>query len=69
MTSPDAPPDPGRCPVCGSANECAMEVQRVTGITRPPCWCTQVVFPPSLLERVPVSAKGHACICQACART
>ncbi|MEO6974034.1 MAG: cysteine-rich CWC family protein [Rhodoferax sp.] len=66
MNSPDAALDPSRCPVCGKPNECAMEVERVTGITQPPCWCTQVAFPPSLLERVPMPAQGRACICQAC---
>ncbi|MGH8335467.1 MAG: cysteine-rich CWC family protein [Gammaproteobacteria bacterium] len=54
--------------MCGAPNQCAMEIQRVTGVTQPPCWCTQVTFPPSLLERVPTPAWGHACICQACAR-
>jgi len=69
MTSPDTPPDASRCPLCGTPNQCAMEIQRVTGIAQPPCWCTRVPFPASVLERVPASAQGRTCICQACART
>ena len=57
-----------QCPLCGKANQCAMEVQRVTGQPQPPCWCTQVDFSPELLERLPPQARGVACICADCAK-
>jgi hypothetical protein len=59
------PPD--RCPLCGAANACAMERQRLTGQPQPPCWCTEVDFRPELLARVPPLARRRACICAACA--
>jgi hypothetical protein len=55
------------CPLCGLANQCAMEVESATGLKQPPCWCTQVDFNRDLLERLPAEARGLACICQACA--
>jgi len=60
--------DPTRCPLCGEANQCAMEVQRATGTPQPPCWCTQVDFSADLLAQVPAQAQGKACICERCAR-
>ncbi|HYF16651.1 MAG TPA: cysteine-rich CWC family protein [Ramlibacter sp.] len=67
---PDAAPrpaDPANCPLCGAANGCAMERQRLTGEPQPPCWCTQVDFSRELLSRLPDDARGKACICPACA--
>lgn len=63
------PVDPSRCPLCGQPNQCAMEVQRATGVTQPPCWCTQVNFDAALLARVPAEAQRRACICRHCATT
>ena len=60
--------EPSRCPLCGQANQCAMEVERATGIEQPPCWCTQANFSKELLERLPAEARGQACICAACAQ-
>ena len=60
--------DPTSCPVCGQPNQCAMEVERITGEKQPPCWCTQVEFGADLLARVPPDQQGLACICPACAR-
>jgi hypothetical protein len=68
LTFPDTAPDPSRCPLCGTPNQCAMETERVTGEPQPPCWCTQVQFPSAVLARVPASARAQACICRACAR-
>lgn len=62
-----ATPDPGRCPLCGQANLCAMEVERATGQPQPPCWCTQVDFNRAALDRIPQEARRKACICRACA--
>jgi hypothetical protein len=61
--------DPSRCPLCGEANRCAMEVERETGLKQPPCWCmaTDVDFSPELLDRVPVGKRRLACICARCA--
>lgn len=56
------------CPLCGKANQCAMEVEKATGEKQPPCWCTRVDFSAELLEKVPLEARGKACICEACAR-
>ncbi len=60
--------DPGRCPLCGGSNGCAMEAQRATGQAQPPCWCTRVEFSEALLAQVPEAARRKACICERCAR-
>jgi hypothetical protein len=54
------------CPLCGRPNRCAMEVEKETGVTQPPCWCTQRDFSAELLARVPTAAQGTACVCAAC---
>ncbi|HSV48659.1 MAG TPA: cysteine-rich CWC family protein [Ramlibacter sp.] len=64
---PTATIDPARCPLCGQANRCAMELAKETGQPQPPCWCMQADFSRSLLESVPADAQGKACICAACA--
>ncbi len=69
LSAPEASIDPGRCPLCGTPNQCALEIQRTTGVEQPPCWCTRVPLPPSLLARVAPPALGRACICRACAST
>ena len=60
--------DPTRCPLCGQPNQCAMEVERATGVKQPPCWCSQARFEASLLSRIPEHARGKACLCPACAK-
>lgn len=62
-----ATPDPKRCPLCGQANLCAMEAERLTGVKQGPCWCTQVDFNRAALDAIPAAARGKACICRACA--
>jgi hypothetical protein len=59
--------DPSRCPLCAAPNTCAMELERTTGRSQEPCWCTRVSFDPDLLARVPAAAQGKACVCPACA--
>jgi len=59
--------DPGRCPLCGQPNGCAMEAERASGVAQPPCWCREVRFDAALLARVPAAAQRCACICHACA--
>jgi hypothetical protein len=55
------------CPICRKANQCAMELAKLTGKPVEPCWCVDVAFDQSLLDSVPDDAKGKACICFACA--
>ena len=61
--------DPRFCPLCGRSNQCAMEIERETGVAKGPCWCTTAVFDPEVLERVPAEARQLACICARCAAT
>lgn len=60
--------DASRCPVCGEANRCAIELERETGQPQGPCWCMQAGVSPEALARVPAEARGLACICARCAR-
>lgn len=64
-----APPalDTTRCPLCGEANRCAVEIERETGVAQGPCWCLVATFTDALRERVPPEARGLACICARCA--
>jgi hypothetical protein len=62
------PADPNLCPLCGQANECAMEIERTTGVLQPPCWCSQVKFEAALLSRIPEHVRGKSCVCPACGR-
>ncbi|HSH89211.1 MAG TPA: cysteine-rich CWC family protein [Ramlibacter sp.] len=57
-----------RCPLCGRENQCAMEIERATGVQQPPCWCMEVDFTAELLATLPPQARGIACICRACAQ-
>jgi hypothetical protein len=59
--------DPRRCPLCGQMNECAMERERASGEKQSPCWCTQVDFNRTVLEKIPAPARRLACVCRACA--
>jgi hypothetical protein len=59
--------NPILCPLCGQANQCAMEVELATGIKQAPCWCSQTSFAAELLDKVPPEARGKACICSVCA--
>ena len=67
MSSPLTALESTRCPLCGQVNQCAMEVERATGVKQPACWCTKVAFSSDLLDRLPAQARGQACICAACA--
>ncbi|HIG31050.1 MAG TPA: hypothetical protein EYQ50_25910 [Verrucomicrobiales bacterium] len=31
-----------------------------------PCWCKDMVIPPSLIEMIPSQLKGKVCICFQC---
>ncbi|MCE9657945.1 MAG: cysteine-rich CWC family protein [Burkholderiales bacterium] len=52
------------CPLCGSGNACAMAGD---GGNASPCWCVAASFSDELLARVPLAARGRACICAGCA--
>ncbi|MFZ9297599.1 MAG: cysteine-rich CWC family protein [Hylemonella sp.] len=67
MDAPLGQIDPACCPVCGQPNACAHELERASGERQAPCWCTRVRFDAAVLERVPVQARGLACLCQQCA--
>jgi hypothetical protein len=45
-----------------------METERLTGIQQAPCWCSQTQFSAELLNRIPESARGVACLCAACVK-
>jgi Cysteine-rich CWC len=59
--------DQSLCPLCGNPNHCAMEIEKETGINQAACWCVGMDFSADLLEQIPASAQGQACICAACA--
>ncbi|TWO68313.1 cysteine-rich CWC family protein [Caenimonas sedimenti] len=56
------------CPLCGQANQCAMEAARANGTEPGTCWCAGVPFTAELLAAVPPGLKNRACICERCAR-
>lgn len=55
-----------RCPLCGEANLCAIEIERATGVQQPPCWCAKNRFSADLLNKIPEPARGVACLCASC---
>jgi len=59
-------PQASLCPICGQPNLCTMEAERATGITQPPCWCTQVTISQTVLDRIPAAARNTACVCATC---
>ena len=63
----NTPATANKCPLCGHVNQCAMEIERETGVQQAPCWCTAVKFEADLLARVPPEKRNLACICAACA--
>jgi Cysteine-rich CWC len=60
--------DPSRCPLCGQTNQCAMEIEKATGIAQEACWCVGMDFSANVLAKVPPTAQNQACICASCAR-
>ena len=56
------------CPICGENNQCAMEIERKTGVKQDACWCTTAKFDELLLSRIPAEKRNLACICAACAK-
>jgi hypothetical protein len=67
MPMPTTPIDPGRCPLCGHGNSCAMELERCTGLPQPACWCTAQAIAPETLAQLPPEAVNRACLCPGCA--
>lgn len=62
------PADPNLCPLCGLPNQCAMHIERTTGVKQPSCWCNQIKFEATLLSRIPEHARDKACVCSVCAQ-
>jgi len=56
-----------KCPLCGLLNQCAMEIERETGVKQAPCWCVGVKFEETLLARIPAEQRNMACVCASCA--
>lgn len=54
------------CPLCGKANQCAIEIEKSTGLKQATCWCVGMDFSADLLARLPCEAQGQACICATC---
>jgi hypothetical protein len=65
MTSPPTLPAL-LCPLCGGPNGCAVAA---SGSFEAACWCAGAAFPPALLQRLPASSRGCACICRGCVDT
>ncbi|MEY4911430.1 MAG: hypothetical protein RL761_1093 [Pseudomonadota bacterium] len=65
----NTPATANKCPLCGHVNQCAMEIERETGLKQAPCWCTGVNFDADLLARVPAEKRNLACICEKCAQS
>ncbi len=56
------------CPLCGKNNQCAIEIEKATGIAQGRCWCVGIDFSADLLAKVPDAAQSQACICATCAK-
>jgi len=55
--------NPGRCPLCGGANDCQL---CSPATYKGQCWCAHLEIPNDLLARVPENLRDRACICQNC---
>lgn len=64
MSALPTPSAEHHCPLCGGPNDCAPAR---SGSFDTPCWCTTAAFDPSVLERIPESLRGRACLCRRCA--
>ncbi|WP_313303462.1 cysteine-rich CWC family protein [Diaphorobacter sp.] len=62
-TTPASPP-PGRCPLCGQSNQCAI----TAGQPPDSCWCMQTPVSREALARIPSAQRGKTCICPHCAQ-
>jgi len=59
--------DPRLCPLCGQANQCAMEIEKQTGVPQGACWCCSASISAELLSQIPEALRNQACVCPACA--
>ncbi|KQP49331.1 hypothetical protein ASF44_01615 [Pseudorhodoferax sp. Leaf274] len=66
-SKPPPVPDAGRCPLCGQPSACAMAAG-ADGARAADCWCMQARIAPEVLARVPLAARGLACVCARCAQ-
>jgi len=53
---------PGRCPLCGADNTCAV----AAGRPAQSCWCFDVKLSGAALAAIPEEAVNKYCICAAC---
>lgn len=60
--------EPHRCPLCGQPNQCAMEIERQSGIKQEPCWCSTEKISQAVLDQIPATDLGRACVCAACVK-
>ena len=51
--------DENKCPLCRGQNLCQAQSEKG-------CWCVGLDVRQGLLDLVPESMKGKACICQSC---
>jgi len=51
------------CPICHQPNGCQKNSDEITHLK---CWCTSVEVTERLLQRIPLSVRGKACVCKAC---
>jgi hypothetical protein len=79
-TLPEGCSEGSSCPLCGSANACAIaaaeeagesaeDLLRTHGAGGPlPCWCFSEPARPDVLARVPPALRGVRCVCRKCLR-
>ncbi|MCA3010245.1 MAG: cysteine-rich CWC family protein [Phycisphaerales bacterium] len=60
------PFDAAHCPLCGQPNACAL-ADRTATRSCSDCWCARTTIAPAVLARIPVAARGVACVCARCA--
>lgn len=59
--------DPRLCPLCGQPNQCAMEIEKQTGVLQSACWCCTAAISAELLNQISEIARNQACVCASCA--
>ena len=67
MPADSIAPDPRLCPLCDQANQCAMEIEKQTGVPQDACWCCSASISAELLRQIPEALRNQACVCPACA--
>jgi glucose-6-phosphate 1-epimerase len=55
------------CPLCGGSNQCAIATNDGDQQACAKCWCKDLTISEDVLNKLPESARGQACICATCA--